>query len=134
MTKDLRQLYLPVEEFLAAAQKTRSPLDWYYEQNYRDLLEGLEAGGGRVNDWQGVAEVLAERGIMDATGKPPTKETARQTWIRVNKRITARQKAQAARGVKTNGHRAESGPTPEQEPTNSAPLFRSVSEPKRSEP
>lgn len=135
MTKDPRQLFLPVAEFLAAAQKTRSPLDAYYEANYDDLIAWLNAPAedgkkrSRIS-WPAVAEVLAKYGVMDALGNPPSEETARQTWYRVRKRMAARKPAR-----KANGHRSvEVAPMPAQEPTSTTPLFHSVSEPKRSEP
>lgn len=122
---DPRQLFLPVAEFLAAAQKTRSPLDAYYEANHDDLLAGLQATPHRIK-WGEVAAKLAEYGVMDALGNPPSEETARQTWYRVRKRMAARKPAR-----KTNGHRpVDVAPAPEQDPANTTPLFRSVSEPK----
>jgi hypothetical protein len=49
-------------------------------------------------NWGGMAASMAEAGLTDADGKPPTKDGARQTWFRVRRDVAAaRAKAEAKR-------------------------------------
>jgi hypothetical protein len=42
--------------------------------------------------WSEIARVLAEQGVRDAKGNPPTAAAARQAWMRLNKGRPSRSK------------------------------------------
>jgi hypothetical protein len=61
-------------------------------------------------DWLVVAEVFRAFGITDQTGKPPTAESARETWKRVEARRRAGMKLRPVRPP--DAHPAPPGPIP----------------------
>jgi len=63
-----------------ASIEGRSPLQDWLRRN-RALVEARFAAGRPR--WASVAGVLAELGVVDARGQPPTAQAARQAWYRV---------------------------------------------------
>lgn len=81
----------------ARSQTLHSPLYRWLRQNHDAFL--AEWGGERA-DWQAFVEGFAALGLTDRTGKPPTRETARKTWMRV-RADAAKAKARKAAGHKS---------------------------------
>lgn len=48
--------------------------------------EAAELLGHKRMDWAMAASALDAHGLKDSAGKPPTAETARETWLRVEAR------------------------------------------------
>jgi hypothetical protein len=48
-------------------------------------------------DWQVLAKVFADAGLLDQRGNPPTAEAARKTWQRLNKEAKAGPPPKSAR-------------------------------------
>jgi hypothetical protein len=71
----------------------RSPLfRWFYEHHD----EVWAALAGRRILWRAFCALFDEAGLTDATGKPPTERTARQTWYRVRREVAKHQPARAS--------------------------------------
>ncbi len=52
-----------------------------HEQEVADLIDGAE-----TVDWTDLADSFAQAGLLDARGRLPNAETARETWRRVRER------------------------------------------------
>ena len=73
----------------------RSPLYTWLRARHDTLAAAIEADGA---SWPTIAASLANVGLTDGTGKPPTPERARKCWHQVKKDVAAaRQKAAARR-------------------------------------
>ena len=68
-----------------AALSYRSPLFRWMHRNHASLQDAIGVAG-RPN-WRALAETFGSLGLTDATGKPPTSEAARQTWLKVKKEV-----------------------------------------------
>lgn len=58
----------------------RSNMFVWMERRYEAMAKDIALNGPR---WKARAEVLAELGVVDGSGNPPTEVTARTTWSRV---------------------------------------------------
>ena len=65
----------------------RSPLFHWLAKHHDEILQAL--AGERI-DWRTAVARFREAGLTDATGKPPTPRTARETWYQVRRLIAAR--------------------------------------------
>jgi hypothetical protein len=72
-----------MEEFRDLVLKTsrKSPLYRWMRENFAEI-EKILSEAGRPN-WTAISKWLGEKGLVDATGKTPTSERARQTWFDV---------------------------------------------------
>ena len=73
---------------------SRSPLARWMRQNHDDLVARL---GNKRADWTTLAKVFEDAGLTDRSGKPPTAETTRKTWVRVAQEVARDPRQQAAR-------------------------------------
>lgn len=85
---------IPTKEILAAIERehpasSRSPLSRWMRRHHDDLVARI----GERPDWSVLAQVFAESGLTDRSGKPASPETARKAWQRVRKEIAARKPA-----------------------------------------
>src|SRR4051812_30332987 len=84
MKKDKRSTLDRVRQAaMEAGASRRSPLRRWMEDNRESFAKTLAEAGSRPN-WTAIARVLAEDGLKDADGNPPTAKTATQTWWKVN--------------------------------------------------
>lgn len=67
--------------------------DWMLS-NYDELV--LQLGPGRII-WRPVMRVIADLGLIDDHGKPPTQDTAARTWRRVCRRVVTTRAARQSR-------------------------------------
>ena len=81
----------PIEVVLSAQRREgeHSPLFLWLLEHHDAIVASLQ--GGRIG-WGAFCAAIAEGGFTDATGKPPSENTARITWYRV-RRLAARQRA-----------------------------------------
>jgi hypothetical protein len=63
------------------AKNGRSPLYAWFQKNHDGFADALRAV--KRPDWAEVAAALADEGVLDGSGKPPTPTTVRQTWHKV---------------------------------------------------
>jgi hypothetical protein len=63
-----------------------SPLAEWLDTHHAEAAELLNHAG---LDWKHAAELFAGQGLRDHLRKPPTAETARETWRRVEERRRA---------------------------------------------
>ena len=73
----------------------RSPLFHWLAKHQDEILQAL--AGERI-DWRTAVARFKEAGLTDATGKPPTPRTARETWYQVRRLIAARMAGQVSSG------------------------------------
>ncbi len=59
--------------------------------------EAAKLLGHKRMDWSKAAEALGAHGLKDPAGRPPTAETARETWLRVEARRRAGMKLRQAK-------------------------------------
>ena len=69
--------------------RSRSPLQDWMRKHQVMLARRLKE---RRLLWSEIARVLAEQGVRDAKGNPPTAAAARQAWMRLNKGRPSRSK------------------------------------------
>jgi len=62
-------------------------------QHHDDLVARL---GNKRADWTTIAKVFEDAGLTDRSGKPPTAETTRKTWVRVAREVARNLRQQAA--------------------------------------
>jgi hypothetical protein len=90
-----------IEAVLAAIARSdeRSTLFHWMHEHHDELVAA--AAGHRMR-WKALTARLAEAGLRDATGKPATERTARETWYQVRRVVAKRRAAQAALHSATN--------------------------------
>jgi hypothetical protein len=110
-----------VEVMLAGQTRAteRSPLFLWLLEHHDEIVASLQ--GGRVN-WRAFCAAVAEAGLTDTAGHPPTENTARVTWYRV-RRLAAKQRAgrERARAVRMGGVMSSPMPPSVQQSTATAP-------------
>ena len=74
----------------------RSPLGRWMRQRHDALAEAF---ADAPPAWAAFATAVAALGITDAEGKPPTAESARQTWYRVRRDVAAARARRRARAA-----------------------------------
>jgi hypothetical protein len=71
----------------------RSPLFYWLLEHHDGIVEALKEQRIR---WTKMAERFKAAGLTDATGKPATPRTARETWYQVRRVVASRQLRQPA--------------------------------------
>lgn len=105
----------------SADRSAHSPLyDWLYA-HHDALTERLARPR-----WAALAELLANREIMDGRGHAPSGETVRKTWWKVRRTIAAERRVQqdqiaATRNTATPCRATMAGPSPASEAARSGP-------------
>ena len=74
----------------------RSPAFWWMVEHHDEIV--ARAAGGRLN-WTVLCRLLADRGLVDGRGAPPTAAGARKTWQRVRAEVRRRAEWEAARAA-----------------------------------
>jgi hypothetical protein len=90
-----------LDAFLAGLRRSekRSPLFHWLAKHHDEIVEAL---AGERMDWLTAVARFEEAGLTDATGKPATPRTARETWYQVRKVIASRMAGlSSTRPVKT---------------------------------
>lgn len=87
----------------------RSSIYRWLWQNHARLAPQFE--GVRVS-WSGVAETLAELGIMDAGGRPPKAEAVRRAWGRVRRDVSKAREIREAREAARSAATSAPDPSP----------------------
>jgi hypothetical protein len=85
----------------------RSPVYEWLAERHDDLAEDLNKPHPA---WTALAKYLAEGGVMDANGDPPTGATVRSTWLRV-KEQTAKRKRHCADALPATQPKSEPSPS-----------------------
>jgi len=119
---------IPIREIVKAAQTgRRSPLFIYLMNHFQEISQAL-AHVGRPN-WDELAKRFGEAGLTDLSGKPPTRDNTRNTWLKVRKAaaqsgLAATPQPLTSRRIRT----AQAGPpvtvlqhTPDREPGQPRP-------------
>ena len=77
-----------IGEALASRRSVQSPLYRWMMEHHDAFGAGLAqaAAAGRHPDWAALADIFAESGLVDGTGKAPNAANARRTWWRVKRR------------------------------------------------
>ena len=87
----------------------QSPLfRWLYRHHdeFAGMLEGVKP------DWSVLAGILGRSGILDGEGRPPSGETARKTWHRVQAKVGGRRRVSGWRSPTAGKPGAMPTPTP----------------------
>jgi hypothetical protein len=77
-----------LREVLVGGKPRQSPLYRWLRRHHDELGALLDAAAadGRPPDWAALAGILAEAGLTDGSGNPPTSANTRRTWWRVKRR------------------------------------------------
>lgn len=103
-----------LEDVLAASRDQlsaagrRSPLFRWMLRHHDELAAHLAIEGA---NWVALAHGFGRKGLLDRTGKPPTPERARKTWLKVRQTV-AEQKAAGRSPTAAPGPMPASPPLP----------------------
>lgn len=97
--------------------RSRSPLQDWMRKHHTMLARRLQE---RRLLWSEIARVLAEQGVRDAKGNPPTADAARRAWTRVTQGRASRSKQpgqeQAVEAPSTTAKPGEASEAPPAQP------------------
>lgn len=97
----------------------RSPLFWWMVENHDHLSS---AAVGRRIRWEALCARVRALGLTDATGKPASPATARQTWLRARRAVAKAGARMAAEPPPRPGAKYPSRISQDWRPTEAVPF------------